>query len=1128
MTTYIDFPEKIRSTRADGKLVDGPAIDGLILDAQFPDGIMRDTEFNAASVRMMLGLSAQEVTDILTGLVVANGAITITQNDGTSTPFTLPAGTPDGVIASGAFSADLTELVITLDDGTMVPIDVPPALRLGQGSVNSDFTLTGDGSSGSILSVVALAFAGGLPQPTAAYLGRFVVDLATLVVSVGVNRPSSTSVAVGDFERVSRADLLLTNAARLADWPDPVLDFYLYTTFYDRFYVGTTLAPGRVEWFTDTPTNALDASRSDPSFAVHWLGRHPNAAAAAAAISTLADDTDYFYHDDGLTDIRRLDRDSFVAAGGLIDHFGWAAIQTDSIRPVVIDGSVSIPRPSEEYAFQLLFNPSTEQLDICLNHPHTQGETAGTWDFIPDRDDLYIEESRAFVSDPMVDDFAWDAGADHFYQYAVIFDSGNFTDDWVQTTPDAALAGSRTADTNRVIWLGEKDSDVDALAEITALIPNADYFYNVADTIRRLDTATYVAPGAVVDHWEWTPTAAITWDDLRNLVDAQPSAREKEQGTSATPRPLSVKDVADVVSGQGALSQLFEKEQEVALHSDDEFLVRTSTQRVHLPVRAGALDVLNVPRGGQAVFFLARTADYLYTHHLTAGDDQVERYDIDGDGTPLTNGLAASIDGARNQVYQGSDARAGFDVDPSTSEFMTIGRRDPNGAVNPTVYKWAYADEEVAQVYVDADRTTVIPNGNLDAGNPSPYAMAMATLEADDATGLAAGQYCLLTDNGATSKGMVFVYRSADGVAAATHLKTIDFSGDVDTTFFNPVVALAVKLIGTRLIMFASAAVSSLGRRLLAYDVNTGDRVTEAEIGYGSDVWFGVTIGADGILYGTVEQPTSFPAYRAYSVVESGSVARAKHGDPAPFRTTIRAKPAAAAKIGRIVRHYTLDTSLLLMNSDDDVELVLETGGATGSSLNLNFVTSVRIAVGLLRTRTPSTLTDGLILTNANNDFVAADADKYIPIKIDRGNANDAWDFGHETLWVGRVDNTTLCVWVGNLVPATMAGWAFVTVNRLQYGGGGVGAPASAAQQLVDGGTIGGYYFGVFYQQAANQPAFNGLPGETGSWSGLGDWKVSRATAVDATSTDPVWIAYASGFIDDFNVTYPNSPSSIR
>ena len=92
MTTYIDFPEKIRSTRADGKLVDGPAIDGLILDAQFPDGIMRDTEFNAASVRMMLGLSAQEVTDILTGLVVANGAITITQNDGTSTPFTLPAG----------------------------------------------------------------------------------------------------------------------------------------------------------------------------------------------------------------------------------------------------------------------------------------------------------------------------------------------------------------------------------------------------------------------------------------------------------------------------------------------------------------------------------------------------------------------------------------------------------------------------------------------------------------------------------------------------------------------------------------------------------------------------------------------------------------------------------------------------------------------------------------------------------------------------------------------------------------------------------------------------------------------------------------------------------------------------
>ena len=78
-------------------------------------------------------------------------------------------------------------------------------------------------------------------------------------------------------------------------------------------------------------------------------------------------------------------------------------------------------------------------------------------------------------------------------------------------------------------------------------------------------------------------------------------------------------------------------------------------------------------------------------------------------------------------------------------------------------------------------------------------------------------------------------------------------------------------------------------------------------------------------------------------------------------------------------------------------------------------------------------------------------------------------------------------------------------------------------QQLGDG-SVGGYYFGAFYQQAAAEPAFNGVPDNDGAWHSLGDWQASRADAVDAASTDPVWIAYASGYISSSDVITVSSP----
>ena len=112
------------------------ALQGMVTDGQIPDEIMRDAEFTAGAVRVLLGLSATEVNDLLTGATIAGQTLTFTQNDGSTVVITIPtamAGTGDGVVQSGAFSGNNEELILTLDTGTPVVIDVPAALRAGAG-----------------------------------------------------------------------------------------------------------------------------------------------------------------------------------------------------------------------------------------------------------------------------------------------------------------------------------------------------------------------------------------------------------------------------------------------------------------------------------------------------------------------------------------------------------------------------------------------------------------------------------------------------------------------------------------------------------------------------------------------------------------------------------------------------------------------------------------------------------------------------------------------------------------------------------------------------------------------------------------------------------------------------------
>ena len=101
------------------------ALRGIIPVSMLPDEVVLESEFTAARVRGMLGLTAAEVDDLFTGATIAGQIITYTQNDGTVETITIPVaagGMADGVVQSAVLNGQT--LVLTLSTGGTVDIDL--------------------------------------------------------------------------------------------------------------------------------------------------------------------------------------------------------------------------------------------------------------------------------------------------------------------------------------------------------------------------------------------------------------------------------------------------------------------------------------------------------------------------------------------------------------------------------------------------------------------------------------------------------------------------------------------------------------------------------------------------------------------------------------------------------------------------------------------------------------------------------------------------------------------------------------------------------------------------------------------------------------------------------------------
>ena len=249
------------------------------------------------------------------------------------------------------------------------------AAKITTGTFDADRIPAGTGNANSA------AYAGGFPQASAQREGQLAIDLESLVAAICTNIPHVTAIATGTFATVTRTNLALTGAIFSSDFPDAVLDEFLYASYYDQFWAGTRLGPSRITWVQDTPDDALAESLVTSSNTVHWLGRLENDEIAAAAIGELAADTEYFFYDTTENAIRKLDNSSFTAANGTVAHWQWVPIRADDYRQLIFDArSGNLPAIPPDGSGDDRIGISNDGIHIVdvENFPHTN-PTVDSW-----------------------------------------------------------------------------------------------------------------------------------------------------------------------------------------------------------------------------------------------------------------------------------------------------------------------------------------------------------------------------------------------------------------------------------------------------------------------------------------------------------------------------------------------------------------------------------------------------------------------------------------------------------------------------------------------------------------------------------------------------------------------------
>ena len=121
---------------------------GTIALAQLPSGVMLDSEFTAAAVRTLLGLSASQIDNIVVDVTATGQVITVTKADGTTNTINIPSGagatthiqTGTAPYTTGLITVTTSETVSVGDVLIFSPSNIT-------GSANLSIQISGEASS---------------------------------------------------------------------------------------------------------------------------------------------------------------------------------------------------------------------------------------------------------------------------------------------------------------------------------------------------------------------------------------------------------------------------------------------------------------------------------------------------------------------------------------------------------------------------------------------------------------------------------------------------------------------------------------------------------------------------------------------------------------------------------------------------------------------------------------------------------------------------------------------------------------------------------------------------------------------------------------------------------------------
>ena len=490
---FIDLQDTPSSLVADRMYRVNSAGDAIVAiseipDSMIPSGIMRDSELTAASVRTLLGLTATEVNDLLTGASLSGGVITFAQNDGTTATITLPDSADDGIISGFSFSEDSSTITITRTVGDDITVSVPELLR-GSGT-----TLSGRGEP---------------PEATSERVGQRYLDLTSKVLYGCFDDPHRTSESTGDFTDISRNDIKI-NLNDPLESITVVENEWLYRVSSNRFYAGTDVGSNQLAWVDDDADDALASSLETATNEVVWLGRHLDNEEALQNLTAIESGKEYFFYREQDGTIDRLDNSSFSAAGSTVAHPFWLPIKADDREELIFDARDGLPEIAGDGSDDNRIGVTNEGLYVVDVDPISATDpTADSW-----ADYTATDYEGAFAADPTIDTGHW--YANYTRRTFREFESTNFGLGWIpHAAPDDFIG-----------WFTSRQDALDHAPE-RGVASGGDFSaFTGADSDPKVETATNFSPAAsatVRRNWVFMPVAAAddtkADTDLQNLED---------------------------------------------------------------------------------------------------------------------------------------------------------------------------------------------------------------------------------------------------------------------------------------------------------------------------------------------------------------------------------------------------------------------------------------------------------------------------------------------------------------------------------------------------------------------------------------------------------------------------------